>query len=43
MKKSYHVLLGLFTAALMLFASVASASACIITFYQPEVPQSLRK
>ncbi|MEG6615085.1 cyclic lactone autoinducer peptide [Peptococcaceae bacterium 1198_IL3148] len=43
MKKLGYRLFGVMVAALMFVANIASASACIISHYQPEVPKSLRK
>lgn len=43
MKKLTHWLLGFAVVALALVANVASASACFIAHYQPEVPEMLRK
>ena len=38
-----HRILGFFIALLMIFANIASASACTLSHYQPVVPDSLRK
>ncbi|WP_243119703.1 cyclic lactone autoinducer peptide [Pelotomaculum propionicicum] len=43
MKKIYARLFVFTTALLLLLANVASASACVWSHYQPEVPVSLRK
>lgn len=43
MKRLAHWLLGLAVFALALVANVASASACFLAHYQPEVPEKLRK
>ncbi len=43
MRKIGCRLLILGTTLLLLLANVASASACIISHYQPEVPETLRK
>lgn len=36
-------LFGFLVTLLLLLANVASASACAISHYQPEVPESLRR
>jgi cyclic lactone autoinducer peptide len=43
MKRLAHWLLGFAVIALALVANVASASACFLMHYQPEVPTALRK
>lgn len=43
MKNISFRLFGVAAAVLVLFANIASASACIFGHYQPEVPKSLRK
>lgn len=43
MKNIGYRLFGFMVAALLFLASVTSASACLISHYQPEVPESLRK
>jgi cyclic lactone autoinducer peptide len=41
--KKYKALLFLAVSLLTFLANIASASACLIWHYQPEVPKSLRK
>ncbi len=43
MKKFAGRVLILTTTLLLFLANIASASACIWTHYQPEVPESLKK
>lgn len=43
MKRLTHWLLGVAVVGLTLVANVASASACFLMHYQPEVPEALRK
>lgn len=38
-----YKLFSLLVSILLVLANVASASACIISKYQPEVPEALRK
>lgn len=38
-----YKIFGFLAATLLLLANVTSAWACLISAYQPEVPQSLRK
>lgn len=38
-----YKLFGLLAAILLLLANVTSAWACLVSTYQPEVPESLRK
>jgi len=38
-----YKIFGLFVTLLLIFANIASASACTVSHYQPVVPESLRK
>jgi cyclic lactone autoinducer peptide len=43
MRKVFYRLFGVLVTTLLFLATVTSASACLISHYQPEVPNSLRK
>lgn len=43
MKRFVHWLLSVAVVGLVVVANVASASACFLGHYQPEVPETLRK
>jgi cyclic lactone autoinducer peptide len=43
MKRLANWLLGVAVVGLVLVANVASASACFLGHYQPEVPETLRR